>query len=249
MPALSRRGTRTWPSRCRTWPRPRRTSRAAASRSPASAAWGGRRCAPCSAATRAARSTSSSATSRRWCRWRREPSRAPRSAAAASITWARACGTWRRASHGARADPNLGYARVLGLTRLVRRYDVNPDVLKNFTPWISRSEADVDVNFIPNCNTNAAEGNVLTRGGALRPGIVYACLDVADVEATKAAYTAAGVDFVDAAALAGAAGGGWELPPSKVKDLGRPSIFVKDPDGSYFRLAQEAVVAPSKKHG
>ena len=51
-----------------------------------------------------------------------------------------------------RASTDRRYAKHLGFNALVKQYEPNPDPLKNFPPWITRTPAGVDINFIINAN-------------------------------------------------------------------------------------------------
>jgi hypothetical protein len=61
------------------------------------------------------------------------------------------------------------YAEKLGFVFKVGKYVPNPEVLKNFAPWISRTPSHCDINLIINGNSPQTE-NILTAGNILKPG-------------------------------------------------------------------------------
>ena len=133
------------------------------------------------------------------------------------------------------------YARNLGFNALVRRYDPSPEPLKNMAPWITRSDAGCDVNWIINANTPApAPGqepeNALCVAGVIKPGILYAAFAIAeaDAAATLERLRANGAECCLDAELRGWRGG---LPPSAVRvQAGAPTLLLRDLDGNFVRL-------------
>lgn len=129
------------------------------------------------------------------------------------------------------------YADNLGFNNEVTRYEVNPNPLKNFAPWISRTATNVDINFIPNANF-VPEANALLAGGTVVPGIVFVSVSVSDLDSTEAHLKEVGAAVVrddqlaqsplEWAVLAG------KLP---VPAEGR-SLFVMDADRNIMRLVQ-----------
>lgn len=109
------------------------------------------------------------------------------------------------------------YARCLGFNRMVATYEPSADAAANLRPWVTRTEAGVDVNFILNATTAPPAGgeaaeNALLAGGVVRPGILYAAFAVAEADAADAAarLRAAGGDAaLDVDVAAGAAWGGF----------------------------------------
>jgi catechol 2,3-dioxygenase-like lactoylglutathione lyase family enzyme len=162
-------------------------------------------------------------------------------------------GFGRRLDHvGTRVRPPYDrhmtwYARMLGFSFLVNKYEANADPSKNMPPWVTRSPTGVDINLILNCSTPApaeegSESVLVAPGGALRPGIVYAGYDIADDAATALErLRAAGADAVlDAEAAAAPERWSGSLPRGAVCELARPSVFVRDLCGSVFRLTTAA---------
>lgn len=102
------------------------------------------------------------------------------------------------------------WARTMGFNALVNKYEANVEPLKNFAPWITRTAAGCDINFIPNCNSDVpaageAAENALYEGGAVRAGILYVAYEIAEDAATAvAALRAVGADAVLASEVAGA---------------------------------------------
>jgi catechol 2,3-dioxygenase-like lactoylglutathione lyase family enzyme len=143
------------------------------------------------------------------------------------------------------------YARNFGFTRLVRFYDVDPDPLKNGSPMITRTETNCDVNFIPNANTEAEDGNEATENlllpgnGVIRPGILYAAFTIGDgVTAEQACerLQANGVDAVlDTELEEGGLATSWaDFPPSALRLLDSgPTVMARDLNGTFIRLVPE----------
>ena len=132
------------------------------------------------------------------------------------------------------------YALNLGFNSLVRRYEPNPDPLKNGPPWITRTAAGCDINWIINANTEIpvageASENVLVLGGAVKPGILYAAFSIeeTDAAAVLARLQANGADARLDTQLAG-----WcDLPPDAVRLAGgAPTIMLRDLNGNFVRL-------------
>lgn len=102
------------------------------------------------------------------------------------------------------AQPDLRwswYAEKLGFVYNVGRYEANPDPLKNFPPWIQRTVSGCDINLIINANELVSE-NILLAGG-VRPGIVYACFTVADIDSAEQRLREQGVIVARERDLAG----------------------------------------------
>ena len=128
------------------------------------------------------------------------------------------------------------YAEKFGFNRKVSTYEPSPEVLKNFRPWITRTESGFDMNFIINANTPSDE-NILIKGGVVRPGIVYAGLAVADIEATYAALKSGGVRVVREEELVTSK---WACLQGRFKPSlpQRTSLFAEDDDFNLFRFVQ-----------
>lgn len=130
------------------------------------------------------------------------------------------------------------YAKNFGFVHEVGRYELNPEPLKNFPPWISRTESQMDINFIVNSNVSEAE-NILLAGGQLHPGILYVTLAVSDVDAAEKVLLEAGVPVVRDDALASSTAE-WRALAGKVYSSDdRKSVFVMDADRNIFRLIEE----------
>ena len=131
------------------------------------------------------------------------------------------------------------YADTLGFGRLVTSYAANEDPLKNMPPWVTRSEAGCDINFIINCNTpappagEAAEAPLVKEGGVLVPGILYPAFEIAEpaaaaLERLRAAGACAALDS--------------ELPwqgLTRAHVLALPSgptVLLRDLNGNFIRL-------------
>jgi hypothetical protein len=134
-------------------------------------------------------------------------------------------------------DRHLEHYTKLGFTYLVNSYKANEDPLKNMPPWVTRSAAGCDINWIINANTSPEDEtaeNILVNGG-LRPGILYAAFSIAerDAEAAASALVAVGVDAVLDTKLAL----GWkDFPADAVRALDRPTVLVRDLNGTILRL-------------
>lgn len=149
-------------------------------------------------------------------------------------------GTRVRAPHQRHLD---FYARNLGFNAKVRVYDVNPDPLKNGAPFVTRTSAGVDINWIPNANSTppaageAAENALCSAEGVLKPGILYAAfsMDEPDARAALARLRANGVDAVLDCELEGCAWGGFPAAAVKVVP-GAPTVLLRDLNGNLVRL-------------
>lgn len=130
------------------------------------------------------------------------------------------------------------YAEKLGFVQEVLKYDLSPDPLENFRPFIARTEAGCDINLLPNCNQPRAgrgvPGNRLIEGGKLLPGILFAALSVPNIDAAAEALRSAGVPVLGDADLEAE----WGLGRDKLPPAERRSFFITDPDGNIFRLVQ-----------
>jgi len=129
------------------------------------------------------------------------------------------------------------YAEKFGFNRKVSLYEPSPEVLKNFRPWITRTESGIDMNFIINANVKSDGENILIKGGVVRPGIVYAGLAVADIEATYTALRSGGVRVIREEELAGSK---WACLQGRFKPSlpQRTSLFAEDEDFNLFRFVQ-----------
>lgn len=133
-------------------------------------------------------------------------------------------------------DRMMYYAQNFGFNRKVSTYEPNPEALKNFRPWITRTESGIDMNFIINANVKAEE-NILIKGGIVRPGVVYAGFSVTDIEATYTALKRAGVRVVREEELAASK---WACLQGRFKPSlpSRTSLFAEDDDFNLFRFVQ-----------
>ena len=140
-------------------------------------------------------------------------------------------------------------ARNLGFNLCIRKYDVDPDPLKNGSPMITRTMAGVDINFIPNANSTPPAGgegleSPLFPGGVVKPGILYAAFTVDEHCAAAACerLRANGVDAVLDSQLGGVEGPTWsEFPASAVRVTpGHPTVMVRDLNGTVLRLVPSA---------
>ena len=134
----------------------------------------------------------------------------------------------------------LWYAENLGFNLLVNKYERNPDPLKNFPPWISRTPSDdpakpnCDINLIVNGNERPAE-NILLAGGCVRPGIVVVGFTVsAPLDAVEERLRARGVHVVRESSLGQSK---WACLQDKVLLNGaHGSLFLEDREGTLLRL-------------
>ena len=112
------------------------------------------------------------------------------------------------------------------------KYDHDPEPLKRFRPWISRTQSGMDINFLLNAN-QPNDVNILLSNGILKPGILYAGLGVEDVEASKEALKKAGVSVYSDDEISALG-----LKKDKIPNCATPSAFIADPDLNLFRLVQ-----------
>jgi len=131
-------------------------------------------------------------------------------------------------------------ARNLGFTLCVRKYDVDPDPLKNFSPMITRTASGCDINWIPNANTapkDETKEAALFPGGSLKPGILYAAFSIAESDAAAACerLRANGVDAVLDSHLEGNAWGGFPASAVLVTH-GKATCLLRDLNGTVLRL-------------
>lgn len=129
------------------------------------------------------------------------------------------------------------YAEHLGFVRQISRYELNPDPIKNFAPWITRTAKNCDINFIPNCNVDPTE-NILTAGGVLLPGILFPAYTVDDTEEAERRLRARGVTVVREGDLAGSTVL-QALAGKVVPSIDGKSIFLLDLDSNIIRLVNE----------
>ena len=128
------------------------------------------------------------------------------------------------------------YAEKLGFMRHVARYEPDPEPLKNFPPWIARTNTGVDINLIINANRSPEGTNILWKDGVVRPGILWATWEVADVKAAEVALRAAGVVCVSEAAMASSHL--KCLAPKMVPSADGNTVFVEDQDLNLYRLVR-----------
>lgn len=136
------------------------------------------------------------------------------------------------------------YAEKLGFVKLVKKYEPNPEPLKNMPPWIARTHTHCDINLILNCNTVAPEAgeqteNTLLEGGVIRPGILYTGYEIAETaEVAIRRLRAAGVDAILDAELFAAEPVRWGgFPVAAVQPLASgPTVLLRDLNGSVIRL-------------
>jgi len=131
------------------------------------------------------------------------------------------------------------YAKTLGFTKEVMHYTLNPDPLKNGRPFISRTEdetAGIDINLIPNGNIHGDVGyNQLIQQGKIYPGILYVGYTVKNLDACRKNFEKAGVEFWEESEVSGLG----LKEEEHVYNVEAPSIFLRDPHGSLFRLVEE----------
>lgn len=126
------------------------------------------------------------------------------------------------------------YAKMLGFNRLVNKYEPNPDVLKNFAPWITRTDYRCDINLIINNTENPPE-NILIANGCVRPGIVYFTVYVEDCMAAAEKLREAGVNVATEAEIP--SHGKWSCLRDKILPTeGGLSVFLEDTDFNIIRL-------------
>jgi phosphoribosylpyrophosphate synthetase len=123
---------------------------------------------------------------------------------------------------------------------------------------ITRTATDCDINFIPNCNTQAADDNealenaLVSSEGALRPGIIYAAFAISresDSESSSESASAAelsckrlraaGADAIlDTDLHAGASWAGFPASAVCLLESG-PTVLVRDLNGTIVRLVPQ----------
>lgn len=82
------------------------------------------------------------------------------------------------------AEAFLWYAEKLGFVQNILEYKPNPEALKNFTPWISRTLSHCDINLIINASERPPE-NILIAENIMRPGL---CLLTKKSDVIKKCY-------------------------------------------------------------
>ncbi|KAJ3283520.1 hypothetical protein HDU79_008988 [Rhizoclosmatium sp. JEL0117] len=128
------------------------------------------------------------------------------------------------------------YAEKLGFNNLVAKFEYDPTVpLKNGRPWISRTQSGTDINLILNTNERPKE-HVLTAGGSVAPGILYAFWSIEEsISVVAVNLKAEGVPVVLER----------DVETSELKFLskrfvpaakGLSSIFIQDPCQNIIRL-------------
>lgn len=118
------------------------------------------------------------------------------------------------------------YSNKLGFIQMVSKYEPNPEPLKNFPPWITRTLSVIDINFIINANMFSSP-NILIKDNKVRPGIVYVTYGVKNLDdAYKKLKHEGGVYIVLEK----------ELSTSKFACLQNKILFVSDVDGSNQEL-------------
>ncbi|KAJ3061991.1 hypothetical protein HDU99_005367, partial [Rhizoclosmatium hyalinum] len=128
------------------------------------------------------------------------------------------------------------YAEKLGFNNLVTKFEYDPTApLKNGRPWISRTQSGTDINLILNTNERPKK-HVLTAGGSVAPGILYAFWSIEEsISAVAVNLKAEGVPVVLER----------DVETSELKFLskrfvpaakGLSSIFIQDPCQNIIRL-------------
>ena len=111
-------------------------------------------------------------------------------------------------------------------------YKIDPEPLKRFPPWISRTQSGIDINLILNAN-RPSDNNILLSDGVLKPGFLYAGLEVENVKASAEALKKAGVSVYTEDELSSLG-----LAKDKIPACNTSSVFIADPDKNLFRLVQ-----------
>ena len=114
----------------------------------------------------------------------------------------------------------------------VMTYKIDPEPLKRFPPWISRTQSGIDINLILNAN-RPSDNNILLTNGVLKPGFLYAGLAVENVQASTEALKKAGVSVYSDDEMSALG-----LAKDKIPACDGPSVFIADPDMNLFRLVQ-----------
>ncbi len=128
------------------------------------------------------------------------------------------------------------YATKLGFIRSVMRYNPSPEPLKNFQPFISRTNTGIDINFIINANKRVDGKNILTSDTITRPGIVYVAFEVASVSDAEARLRDSGIEIKHDQDMSS---GEWGLIEGDFELIdGRPSLFLRDDDLNLIRLVE-----------
>ncbi len=114
----------------------------------------------------------------------------------------------------------------------VGRYLPDPSPLKNFRPWIQRTESGIDINLIINSNVPSPHSVLLGLDppeAGLLPGIQYVAFRVDDLPAAAERLAQEGVRILrrEDEELRRLAAGGLDL------DLG---VFIEDPDRNIICL-------------
>ena len=139
------------------------------------------------------------------------------------------------------------YARHLGFERIARTYEPSADPLQNFSPWITRTAAGVDINWIINASTPAPDSgaesdeNVLFASEGLLPGIAYAAFAISETSAVDVVQRLVGAG-VDAKLDVDVAANGWGNFPRDALRVrpDAPTVLVRDLCGTIVRLVPTA---------
>jgi len=132
------------------------------------------------------------------------------------------------------SDRFMFYAEKLGFLQNVNTYEANPEPLKNFPPWISRTFTGCDINFIINANENPDE-NILLAGNCIRPGIVFVAFSVDNLDQAEENLKSAGVYVVKEEEIAMSRTLSC-LHNRFLPSLNGKSLFLQDPDKNVVRL-------------
>jgi catechol 2,3-dioxygenase-like lactoylglutathione lyase family enzyme len=134
------------------------------------------------------------------------------------------------------------YAETLGFVNEVMHYPLDIDPLQNWKPFAMRTETGVDINLIVNGNMgdDDTSNHLIGKDGTLTPGILYVAYTVANLTEAIQKLTEAGIQIVREDAMETL---GLMTKEHAYTIAGAPSIFLKDPHGSIFRLVQSRTVA------
>jgi len=131
-------------------------------------------------------------------------------------------------------DALVWYAKTLGFIRLVNKYEPSPEILKNFAPWVTRSNYRCDINLIINNTENPPE-NILIANNIVRPGIVYFTVVVANCDEAADKLRSMGVSLATERELSEHSK--WKCLANKIiPSSDGKSIFLEDPDFNIIRL-------------
>lgn len=129
------------------------------------------------------------------------------------------------------------YAEKLGFVQQILKYVPNPEILKNGSPWISRTMTHCDLNFLINTNQAPAE-NILLAENVLRPGIVFVAFTVDNVAEASRRLLEDGVTVIAEADIGTSP---LRCMASRiVPSSNQNSIFVLDTDLNVLRLVEKS---------